>query len=58
MFAKAFPWDKGRICCENCPDRTPHVEGWEWSEEWNIEQHAKHQELRKAKKIEEEDLPD
>jgi Domain of unknown function (DUF4365) len=58
LFAKVFPWDRERICCENCPDKAPHPEGWEWSEEWNVQQHARYQELRKAKKTEDEDLPD
>jgi Domain of unknown function (DUF4365) len=58
FFAKSYPWTKGEIRCDNCPDKAPHPEGWEWSEEWNIEQHATYQELRKAKKTEEEDLPD
>jgi Domain of unknown function (DUF4365) len=57
FFAKTFPWTKGEIRCDNCPDKAPHPEGWEWSEEWNALQYERYQELRKAKASEEEDLP-
>ena len=47
FFAKSYPWTKDEIRCDNCPDKAPHPAGWEWSEEWNVQQHAKYEELRK-----------
>jgi len=46
-FAAISPWNRDQICCENCPDKAPHQDGWEWSEEWNVQQHAKYLELLK-----------
>ncbi|MCE9520066.1 MAG: hypothetical protein K8R87_11015 [Verrucomicrobia bacterium] len=47
-FAKISPWAKDQICCENCPDKAPHPEGWEWTQEWETQQHAKYQERIKS----------
>lgn len=47
FFAKSYPWTKGEIRCDNCPDKAPHPNGWEWSEEWNAQQHARYEEFRK-----------
>jgi hypothetical protein len=49
FFAKAYPWNRDQICCENCPDKAPHPAGWEWSEEWNDQQHAKYKERDDSK---------
>ena len=37
-FSEVAPWDKDQICCENCPDKAPHPDGWEWSKEWQDRQ--------------------
>lgn len=44
-FAKVSLWSEDQICCENCPNKAPHPIGWEWSNEWNAQQHAKYQEF-------------
>jgi hypothetical protein len=48
IFSQSMPWAKDQLVCENCPDRSPHPEGWEWKEEWEVEQAAKFQQRRKA----------
>jgi hypothetical protein len=53
FFSKCYPWTKDEICCENCPDKAPHPDGWEWTEEWGVQQHAKYQELLKRQGAEE-----
>jgi hypothetical protein len=47
-FRKLCPWDNECVRCENCPDVTPHPEGWEWSDEWEAEQHVRFLEMMKA----------
>lgn len=54
-FAKAWPWEKDAIRCENCPDTIPHPDGWEWTEEWSAAQHAKYMELEKRHKSKSDD---
>lgn len=39
-FKQHWPWDDKGIRCDNCPDIEPHPEGWQWSQEWDLEQHA------------------
>ena len=46
-FSEVAPWAKDEICCQNCPDKVSHPEKWEWTEEWNIRQHAKYLDLVK-----------
>ena len=33
-FAEVAPWAPDQVCCENCPDKAPHPQGWTSSEEW------------------------
>ena len=40
LFSRRMPWSPDQICCENCPDRSPHPMEWNWSEEWAVEQEA------------------
>ena len=47
-FRKSWPWDTESVRCENCPDVSPHPEGWEWSDEWEAEQHTKYQDMMKT----------
>jgi len=46
LFSRSMPWSRDQVRCENCPDVSPHPEGWNWSEEWAVEQDARHATLR------------
>jgi len=48
-FSRRMPWTDDQICCETCPDRIRHPEGWNWSEEWAVEQEARYAKSRGAK---------
>jgi hypothetical protein len=37
-FSRVAPWAKDQICCENCPDKAPQPDGWEFSQEWQKHQ--------------------
>ena len=48
-FSRRMPWDEEGIRCENCPDKSPLPEGWEWSEVWEREQVGKYEDMNKNK---------
>lgn len=46
IFSTRLPWDDAGVRCENCADRSPMPEGWEWTEKWEREQAAKFEVLK------------
>jgi hypothetical protein len=46
-FVQFLPRDKDVIRCENCPNKAPHPDGWEWTQDWDAHQQAKYQEIIK-----------
>lgn len=47
MFSRHMPWDKGEFRCENCPDKSPHPEGWTWTFEYGNAQEQRYRALPK-----------
>ncbi len=45
-FSEGASWANDRICCKNCPDKTPHPDGWEFSDEWQKHQYELYTSLR------------
>jgi hypothetical protein len=53
-FSRSMPWSKDELRCENCPDVSPHPDGWNWSDEWAVEQEARFAKLRGGKTMDAE----
>ena len=50
LFSRVQPWDKEALCCENCPDKAPHPEGWTWSFAYGKAQEERHRAMKKEAK--------
>lgn len=46
FFAKNPFRSEGEVCCETCPNKAPHPDGWDMSKAWEDAQHARYMELR------------
>jgi hypothetical protein len=47
-FSRRMPWSRDQRCCEDCTDRDPHPEGWNWSDEWAAEQEARYAKAKRG----------